>query len=77
MYLHIPQCPSVHTCFMRSRIDVVFLDRGERVVGIFPEVRPWVFLVGPEGADSALELPPGEAARREIEIGDLVRCQYI
>ena len=32
---------SVHTAFMRFSIDVVFLDREDRVVKVAADLRPW------------------------------------
>jgi uncharacterized membrane protein (UPF0127 family) len=54
--------PSVHMFFMRFPIDVVFLDRQERVVRIAHELRPWRIALGGRGAKKALELPAGTAA---------------
>ena len=59
---------SVHTAFMRFPIDVVFLDRDNRVVKIAPEIAPWKVSAG-RGAKSVLELPAGEAARRGLVVG--------
>jgi uncharacterized membrane protein (UPF0127 family) len=56
---------SVHTFFMRFPIDLVFLDRDLRVVGIARDVRPWR-LAGRRGARHVLELAAGEAERRGI-----------
>jgi hypothetical protein len=63
--------PSVHTCFMRFPIDVVFLDRRFNVVGVRHDVRPWR-LVWCRGAHMALELAAGEAARRGIQVGERI-----
>jgi len=60
---------SVHTAFMRFAIDVVFLDRAMRVVGIARRVRPWR-LAGRRGARHALELPAGEAEARALRVGE-------
>ena len=60
---------SVHTCFMRFAIDVVFLDGDMEVIGIAPELRPWR-AAGRRGAKAALELAAGEAERRGVLIGD-------
>src|SRR5436305_13703792 len=49
---------SVHTGFMRSAIDVVFLDRENRVVKIVPAVARWK-VAGARGAMAAVELPAG------------------
>jgi uncharacterized protein len=60
---------SIHTCFMRFPIDVVFLDGGLRVLGISDELRPWR-AASRRGAHAVLELPAGESARRELRIGE-------
>jgi uncharacterized membrane protein (UPF0127 family) len=60
---------SVHTCFMRFPIDVVFLDRELVVLDISDELEPWR-TAGKRGAKAALELPAGEAARRGLAVGD-------
>jgi uncharacterized protein len=60
---------SVHTCFMRFPIDVVFLNRELVVLGIADELEPWR-AAGKRGAKAALELPAGEAARRGLAVGD-------
>ena len=60
---------SVHTCFMRFPIDVVFLDRELVVLGIADGLAPWK-AAGKRGAKAALELPAGEAARRGLAVGD-------
>jgi uncharacterized membrane protein (UPF0127 family) len=67
--LLISPSSSVHTFFMRFVIDVVFLDRGLRVVGISPHVPPWR-LAGRRGARRVLELAAGEAEERAIGIGE-------
>jgi uncharacterized membrane protein (UPF0127 family) len=59
---------SVHTFFMRFAIDVVFLDRQGVVKRVAANVRPWRS-VGCRGAKAVVELPAGEAARREIKPG--------
>jgi len=34
-------CPSVHTCFMKFPIDVVFLDKKMKVIRIVENLKPW------------------------------------
>ena len=60
---------SIHTLFMRFAIDVVFLDRDDRVCRIAESVAPWRFAAA-RGARSVLELRAGEAQRRGIAVGD-------
>lgn len=35
--------PSIHTCFMRFPIDVVFLDKDMVVTDIIEDLKPWRF----------------------------------
>jgi uncharacterized membrane protein (UPF0127 family) len=67
--LLIVPCGSVHTWFMRFPIDVVFLDRDLRVVGVAADVRPWR-LRWRKGGKRVLELAAGQAAARGIGVGD-------
>ena len=60
---------SVHTCFMRFPIDVVFLDTELEVLAVSTEVAPWR-LRARRRARAVLELPAGEAARVGISPGD-------
>jgi uncharacterized protein len=57
---------SVHTCFMRAPIDVVFLDAELRAVRVVRGLRPWR-LAGDRRAVAALELPAGTARIAEGE----------
>lgn len=59
---------SVHTAFMRFPIDVVFLDRGLRVIKTSPHLPPWRMSAA-AGAKVVLELPAGECARQGIAAG--------
>ncbi len=68
----IPACRSIHTCFVRAPIDVIFVDRDNGVVAIEPDVPPWRVRIGPRSAQSVLELPAGEAARAALSLGDTI-----
>jgi uncharacterized membrane protein (UPF0127 family) len=61
--------PSVHTCFMRFALDLLFLDADLRVMKAVDQLRPWR-IAGKRGARSVLELAAGERARRGVEVGD-------
>jgi uncharacterized protein len=59
---------SIHTAFMRFTIDVVFVDRADRVVRVVSDVRPWR-AAACRGARAVLELPAGEARRVGLRPG--------
>jgi uncharacterized membrane protein (UPF0127 family) len=67
----IDASPSVHMFFMRFPIDVVFLDRDRKVVGVRHDLRPWR-VAGARKAVAALELPAGTAATVGVSEGDVL-----
>jgi tetratricopeptide (TPR) repeat protein len=72
--LVLERCASVHTCFMRFAIDVVFMDSGGRVLRVVPSLKPWRFAACP-GARFVWELPAGESLRLGIRRGTVVRVE--
>jgi uncharacterized membrane protein (UPF0127 family) len=54
-------CNSVHTCFVRFSVDVVFLDGVGRVLAIRRDLRPWRLAIGPRGSHAVLEVNAGAA----------------
>jgi uncharacterized membrane protein (UPF0127 family) len=60
---------SVHMFFMRFPIDAVFLDGENVVLRIADRLRPWR-TASRRGAKAVLELPAGEADRRQLAVGD-------
>ncbi|MDY2789035.1 MAG: DUF192 domain-containing protein [Atopobium sp.] len=60
-------CSSVHCCFMRFSIDVVYMDCAMRVL-YKEEIKPWRLGKIVQGAKHVLELPVGKAAH--ITVGD-------
>jgi hypothetical protein len=61
---------SVHTLFMRFTIDVVFVNRQDRVVGLYPELLPYRPFAGAWGARYTIELPAGAIGATQTQIGD-------
>mgnify|MGYP002085551984 CR=1 FL=1 len=61
MMLIIP-CNSVHTCFMRFPIDVLYLNKEGRIVALYENVPPWKLLPVKREACCVLELPAGTIA---------------
>ena len=69
--LLIRPAPSIHTFFMRFPIDAVFLSRDGEVLKVAANVKPWR-MSSCRRAYAVLELAAGEAARREIAVGDRI-----
>jgi hypothetical protein len=65
----INPAPSVMTFFMRFPIDVVFLDRDRKIVGISHTLVPWR-VAGARHAVAALELPAGTAEACGLQLGE-------
>ena len=71
--LLIAPCRAVHTHFMRFAIDVAFLDKDWRVVGVAPDLKPWRHAFGGESAWATLELPGGVLAETGTQVGDQLK----
>lgn len=63
---------SIHTFWMRFPIDVVFVDRQDRVVGLVEAMPPHRPFAGARRARRTLELPSGTIARTQTKMGDTV-----
>jgi hypothetical protein len=66
---------SVHTFWMRFPIDVVFVDRQNRVVGLVPAMPPNRPFAGARRARRTIELPAGVIATTNTQIGDVIEFQ--
>ncbi len=65
-------CDSVHTCFVRFPVDVVFLDANGSVLAVRPSLRPWRLAWGPRKTHAVLEVPAGSAA---LQPGEKLRLE--
>jgi uncharacterized membrane protein (UPF0127 family) len=65
----------MHMFFMRFAIDIVFLDRRDRVVHISHNLRPWRVSPVLFAARKALELAAGAAARSNTTVGDTIELR--
>lgn len=74
--LLIKNCNSVHNCFVRFPIDVVFVDNEFKIVKILRNFRPWRFSWMYFKAKHALELPAGTVGN-EIREGDILEAQGV
>lgn len=73
--LLIDPCSSVHSFFMRFPIDVVFVDRAHRVVGLTEAMSPNRPFAGAWGARYVVELPAGTVAATGTRVGDALRVE--
>jgi uncharacterized protein len=68
--LLIKPSSGVHTFGMRFPIDIVTLDRNNRVVGTWENIGPWQIRGLSLRTRSVLELPSGRIKECSIEAGD-------
>lgn len=71
--LFIVPTQAVHTFFMAFPIDLVFVDKRFKVVGVSANVRPWRISRIYWRALGVLELPTGTIQRTETSVGDQLR----
>jgi uncharacterized membrane protein (UPF0127 family) len=65
-------CNSVHTCFVRFAVDVVFLDDHGCVLAVRHKLRPWRLAFGPPKTHAVLEITSGSS---ELRPGEILRLQ--
>ena len=62
-------CNSVHMCFMRFAIDIVYLDKEYKILKVVKNLRPWIGLSMCRNAWATLEIASGEADRCGLAVG--------
>ena len=65
-------CNSVHTCFVRFPVDVVFLDGHGCVLAVRRNLRPWRLAFGPRKTHAVLEVLAGAA---DVQAGEKLRLE--
>jgi len=66
---------SVHCFFMRIPIDVLFVDKNQQIVYIYPNMRPWRVSKIVGKAHYVVELPAHTAQKSGTIVGDLLEWQ--
>lgn len=66
----IVPCNGIHMFFMNFPLDLVFLDRQDRVVRVYERFGRWRVIPIVWGANSVLELPAGALAGLALEKGE-------
>lgn len=62
------KCTSIHTCFMRCRIDAVFVDEGWRISDWRENLGPWRFVWG-RHSRHVVEMSAGSITRLGLRKG--------
>lgn len=64
--LIIKSCNSIHTFFMKFAIDVLFVDKNNRVIALYENVKPWRVLPIHLSASYVIELEAGSICEKKI-----------
>ncbi len=67
---------SVHCFFMRFTIDVIFVSKEQKIIFLYPEMKPWRVSRIVRKAHYVIELPAGGIQKAGAKIGDEVQWQY-
>lgn len=70
--LMITDCGSIHTFFMKSDIDAVFIGSSGAVVKIIAGLKPWRLVFPVSRAKETLELAPGQASGLGLKYADII-----
>lgn len=65
----IEPCAAIHTFGMSAEIDVLYLDRNNRLIKIVERLQPWRASAC-RGARKVLELPAGRARAYQFLLGE-------
>jgi len=74
--LAIIPCSGVHCMFMSIPIDVVYVDKEDRVVALDANMKPWAVGRMRRGVRYVIELPTGTIARTRTRTGDQLQVGY-
>ncbi|WP_353056488.1 DUF192 domain-containing protein [Sporosarcina luteola] len=75
--LLLTPCNSIHMFFVRHPIDVVFLNKSNRVIKTISYLRPWRVVPPVKNAHSTLELPLGTVKAEKIRVGDTIQMNFL
>lgn len=70
----IVPCEAVHTFFMQFPLDLIYLDKKNRIRKVKSNVRPWRLSVC-LSAHSIIELPVGAIRDSQSQPGDIVKFE--
>jgi hypothetical protein len=70
--IYFPRCGSVHTFFTFLRPDLLFLDKTNKILRVYPSAKPWRVFVGPVHTFGCLEIPRGAAQQAGLKEGHVI-----
>ena len=75
--LWITPSQGVHTIGMKFPIDVVYLDKGHRVIHLSHSLAPFRIAAIKFKARSVVELPAGTLAQTQTSVGDVLEISAV
>lgn len=69
------ECKSIQTLWMRFAVDVVFLDKDNKILSLFAGLKPFRMTPFIKGASKALELRKDSIKNLNLKIGDRLLFQ--
>lgn len=75
--LIIENCNAIHTFFMRFPIDVLFVDKNNRVVKVVKNFKPWRISAFVKNADYVVELASGSVTDSLVKVGDQIKMEAV
>lgn len=74
--LLIDPCNSIHTCFMRYSLDIIFLNSKNEIVKIIYNLKPWRFTWIYFKARKTLEIPAGQL-KKTLKEGEKLEVVHV
>ncbi len=71
--LVITRCNSIHMFFMKFPLDVIFINKQGKVVGLCPRIAPFHLSPIFFSAQDAVELPAGSIDQSQTQLGDFLQ----
>lgn len=71
----LKNCNSIHTIFLKHKIDVVFLSSDNRVVKILENLPPRVVIFPVKDAKHVIEFNAGFVKSAKINLGDILHFE--
>ena len=66
----IKSCNAIHTFFMNFAIDILFVDKNNKIVGVEPNIKPWRLSHVYWLSRFVIELPVGTIEETKTSKGD-------
>lgn len=74
--LFLTPCNSIHMMFMKFPIDLIFLDRKNKIVHITENIKPWQISRIVFRGQSVLEVAAGKVKETESKVGDRILIEF-